>query len=139
MDQAYRLLSAKCSYCHYLKIPRVEINRFICKLHLIHNGLILESEELETLGLRPKAKGKKVSSQENVTSSDDSEDELDPSDLMQLRANFVRKAVSEKGNPGPRNACVKKLGEAVAQKRKAIIKEFLALIKLRKICARCGG
>lgn len=142
MDQAYRLLRAKCSYCHRLRMARVEVNRFVCKLRLIQRGLILRSDELEDIGSGSRSLAKKVmnrNTQETVTSSDDSEEEMDPEDLMEVRTTFVNNALRENGKSMKGAGWTRETIEAVVRKRRDVIKEFLASITKGKKCYNCGG
>ncbi|KAI9784669.1 MAG: hypothetical protein M1816_000785 [Peltula sp. TS41687] len=142
IDQVLRLLRAKCSYCHRLRMARVETHRFVCKLRLIQGGLILESDELENIGPRSRSLAKKVmrqTVQNTVTSSDDSDEEMDPEDLMEVRNTFVREALRRNGKPIKGAAWNREVTEAVVRKRRAVIKEFMGLITKGKRCADCGG
>ncbi|KAI9867559.1 MAG: hypothetical protein M1813_008358 [Trichoglossum hirsutum] len=139
MDQLLRLLRAKCVYCHHLKMSRVDVNKFICKLRLIQHGLLLDIEELENIHIKPKS-AKKVSrgegAEESVdTTGSESEDE-DVDILMQRRTSFVRKAIRRATDADKRRH---QKSEAVLQERRLVVKEFLASIAKGKKCANCSG
>lgn len=123
-------------------MARVEVNRFVCKLRLIQSGLLLQSDELENIGPGSRSLAKNLKShttQESVTSSDDSEEEMDPEDLMEVRNIFVRDALNENGKSIKGISWTREVTEAVVRKRRAVIKEFLASIMKGKRCANCGG
>lgn len=138
-DQTLRLLRAKCSYCHHLRMPRAEVHRFTCKLRLIQSGLLVQAEELDQVSVKANSSANGVSSQDenlNGNSSDVSDEDVDDENLMARRAAFVSsviKAASGKGHRPQRST------EAVAQKRKSVLSEFLALVTKGKKCSNCGG
>lgn len=127
MDQCLRLLRAKCAFCHRLKMPRTEINRFGCKLQLAHRGLVTEAGQID--GLQVKG---------NVTGADpeNSESEADDGDdIMETRNIFTKNALDKaRENAGLLDDIVT---EAAAQCRKEIIAEFMAAIAKPKRCASC--
>ncbi|KAH0559289.1 hypothetical protein GP486_004196 [Trichoglossum hirsutum] len=141
MDQLIRLLRAKCVYCHHLKMSRVDVNKFICKLRLIQHGLLLDMERLENIHSKPKP-AKKVSHREgvggsvNITESESEDEDEDVNALIQRRTTFVRKAIGRAADANE-SRCQK--NEAVFQARRLIVKEFLATIAKVKKCANCSG
>ncbi|KAI9809454.1 MAG: hypothetical protein M1827_006834 [Pycnora praestabilis] len=138
MDQALRLLRAKCSYCNHLKMARIEVNRFCCKLRLIHHGLLGEAEDLEEMhimGNSPStASGKDEGPGEDLDGPE-SQDE-DGDSLIRRRDEFVGRSIRKAAELGSRASGK---NEAVAEERRAVIKEFLASITKGKKCANCQG
>lgn len=141
MDQVLRLMRARCVYCGHLKLPRAEVDRFTCKLRLIEYGLVQEVEELENIHLRStasKLKGMQVDAMDVDGDSQDSEEE-DAETLKQRRNEFVIRAIKKKGGSKSRVAAASEKIEAVAEVKRAIIKEFLAAITKPKTCGNCKG
>jgi DNA-directed RNA polymerase I subunit RPA1 len=142
MDQLLRLLRAKCVYCHHLKMSRVVVNKFVCKLRLIQHGLLLEMEELENIHIKPKSANKAGSRGEGpggsvgATESEDGLEE-DVDLLMRRRTAFVKKAV--KRAAGSDRQWRYQKSEAVSQERRLVVKEFLSSISKERICANCSG
>lgn len=141
MDQVLRLMRARCIYCGHLKLPRVEVDRFTCKLRLIEHGLVQEVEELENIHLKSTAlrlRGVDVDAMDAEGDNQDSEEE-DVETLKQRRNMFVARAIKKQGGSKSRVAAASEKIEAVAEVRRAIIKEFLAAITKPKTCGICNG
>ncbi len=141
MDQLLRLLRAKCAYCNRLKMPRVEVNRFCCKLRLVRFGLLKEAEELEELQLKRKTP-KGAGADRDVGSDNLESDESDDGDtdvLVQRRNDFVKRAIKRtRGSTRHFTSGSEKI-EAAVEERRMIIKEFLAAITKVKTCGSCNG
>ena len=141
MDQMLRLLRGTCAYCNRLKMPRVEVNRFCCRLLLVRYGLLKEAEGLDQLQLRQKIpRGSQVNGGgvSEDADSDVSEDE-NTDKLIQRREAFVKRAI--KRNRGSKNSSESvdnKIG-AIAEERRDIVKEFVAAITKYKTCGTCQG
>jgi DNA-directed RNA polymerase I subunit RPA1 len=141
MDQLLRLLRAKCVYCHYLKMSRVVVNKFICKLRLIQHGLLLEMEELENIHIKPKSankvgsRGGAAGESMNTTESENIEEDADL--LMQRRTAFVKKVIKRAASSDRQWRYQK--SEAVSQERRLVVKEFLSSISKERRCVNCGG
>lgn len=141
MGQLFRLLQSKCVYCGHLKMHRSEIHRFSCKLQLLQHGLLQEAEELEDITL-----GKRISSAEEASdeekdagNNEDSEGEDYEQTLLEKRNAFVKHAIQQASGT---NLKVKTRVEKVAlisERRRAVIKEFLAAAPKRRICGTCKG
>ncbi|KAF4548994.1 DNA-directed RNA polymerase I subunit rpa1-like protein [Elsinoe fawcettii] len=134
MDQCLRLLRAKCVYCHGLKMPRAEVNRFASKLKLIRHGLVEECYELDKIRAD---KSKRVT----LTNGAESEDESDQAnedirELTERRSKFVRKAIRSAER---RSEWAAGKLEAAVDERRSIIKEFMAAITKYRKCAACTG
>ncbi|KAK5000227.1 hypothetical protein LTR66_000891 [Elasticomyces elasticus] len=135
MDQTLRLLRAKCIYCHKFKMSRPEVNRLCCKLRLVKYGLLKECQDLEDLHVG--AKGGTNNDDDNE--SDEASDEEQSKAIIGLRNSFVRRAIREAGVGRRRADWSPEKIEAVADERRAIVKEFLASIGKGKKCGNCGG
>ena len=140
MDQCLRLLRAKCIYCHKLKMSRPEVNRFCCKLTLVRYGLLKECYDLDEIHLP--AKSKDIAAAKKADKSDDDEsegDDQDAKDIIARRNAFVKKAIKDAGFSKKRGDWEDAKIEAVANERKAIVKEFLYSITKGKKCGNCQG
>ena len=141
MEQVLRLMRARCVYCAHLKLPRAEVDRFTCKLKLIQHGLIQEAEELENVHLRSKVSKLGGTGHDTIDADRDSQDseEEDVETLKQRRNDFVTHAIKKNGRNKSRLAVESEKIEAVAEVRRAIVKEFLAAITRPKTCGNCKG
>ncbi|CAK4025374.1 DNA-directed RNA polymerase I subunit rpa1 [Lecanosticta acicola] len=132
MDQVLRLLRAACLYCGKLKMKRIFVSRFICKLRLVKYGLLKELNELDDMEF--KSGGKQV----QLDSEDEEEGDVDAdSKAIALRfesfANDTIKKAKRKG------ALSTSKTEATQAARAAIIKEFMQNINKGKTCGNCKG
>ncbi|KAJ9621608.1 hypothetical protein H2203_007095 [Taxawa tesnikishii (nom. ined.)] len=135
MDQCLRLLRAKCIYCHHLKMSRQEVNRFTCKFRLIKYGLIKECYDLEELNSIPISK----SAAREADDDDESGLDQDTKDIIERRNRFVKKCIKLAGlSKNMEDKTTAKI-EAVADERRALVKEFLYEITKGKKCGNCGG
>jgi DNA-directed RNA polymerase I subunit RPA1 len=128
MDQALRLLRAKCAYCHHFKMSRKDINGYLCKLRLIQHGLLSAAKDIDNI---------EVSNTQEKESSSDSEEESAVDIVMRRRNAFVRASIkASKANPwewkGEKN-------EGVADARRTVVKSFLKAITVGKVCGNCSG
>lgn len=141
MDQVLRLMRSRCVYCGHLKLPRAEVDRFTCKLKLIEHGLVQEVEELDNVQLRSTVSKLRGIESYDIDADKDSQDseEEDVATLKQRRKDFVTRAIMEKGGSKGRLAAASEKIEAVAEVRRALIKEFLAAITKPKTCGNCKG
>ena len=139
MDQLLRLLRARCEHCSRLKLRRADINLFVCKLRLIQHGLLSQSQELENIqakasGPRKPGIGPLANESEGPV---DSDHDLDPSQVIELRNRFVRRAIRKTGHQIPCDSDTRKV-EAILEERRTVIKQFLVNIVLPKECSSCG-
>ena len=141
MDQLLRLLRGTCAYCNRLKMPRIEVNRYCCKLRLVQFGLLKEAEELDELQLRrklPKGAGRTGEGGSEDEASDMSEGE-DTDKLIQRRNEFVRREIKRSRAGSRHSELVEEKIGAVAEERRLLVKEFLAAITKVKTCGSCYG
>ena len=135
MDQVLQLMKARCVYCGYLKLPRAEANRFQCKLKLLQYGLVHEAEELENIHLR-KTVSKLIGTDADADSHDSEEEDVET--LNERRNKFVARAIRKNGGSTRRVAAATVKNEAIAEVRRAVIREFFAATK-SKTCGNCKG
>ncbi|KAJ9667928.1 hypothetical protein H2201_002114 [Coniosporium apollinis] len=150
LDQVLRLLRAKCVYCHRLKLHPVEVNRYICKLQLLHYGLLAEAEDLEQIQVLPRrSKADKQDTatngaesddgaQDGVRSEDGDEEGQGSSAVIEKRNAFTRRAIKEAGGRRRGEWSTSKI-EAVSEERRATIRDFLADITKSRKCGSCKG
>ena len=133
MDQLLKLLRAKCAYCSHFRLPRTEINRYICKLQLLSYGLVNESQEIETINVCAFSTGEAAEEQD-----DDEEDQNE--DLIERRNQFVKWAIKRAvGKRSTTPAVINKV-HATAEERRLLIKEFFTAInRPGGICPSCKG
>lgn len=142
MAQMVRLLRSQCAYCGRLKLQRAEVNRFACKLKLIQHGLLQESEELENIQLR--SNSSKAVAINGADAADAMVEEIDESDededsLIQRRNAFVKQSLKRfEGMDVPARMDAQKV-EAVAERRRAVVKEFLGTASATRTCGSCKG
>ena len=141
MAQLVKLLRARCAYCNHLKLQPVEVNRFVCKLRLIHYGLLQDAAELESVhqGLeKPKEAGEKGSNEEPDGTSDDDVNQK-ANKIIQKRNAFVKHAIKKAGGRQYlAKLALDKIG-AVREERRAVVKEFFGYIGGAKTCGSCNG
>lgn len=135
MDQCLRLLRAKCVYCHKLKMSRNEVNRYSCKLTLVKYGLLKECYDVDDIHVA--AESKDIAKPEAEDS--ESEQDQDTKDIIARRNAFVKKAIKDAGFSRKRNDWEDSKIEAVANERRAIVKDFLYSITKGKKCGNCQG
>lgn len=118
---------------------RAEIHRFSCKLQLLQHGLLQEAEELEKFN-----SGKNISSGEGVNDGEkdgnDEDSEVDDEQTLREKRNaFVKHAIQQASDS---NLQVRSRVEKVAlisERRRAIIKDFLAAAPKGSTCGTCKG
>ncbi|KAI9674128.1 MAG: hypothetical protein M1817_001946 [Caeruleum heppii] len=145
MDQCLRLLRGTCNYCHHLRMSRVEVNSFVCKLRLLRHGLLAEAREIKNLHLSFKSllgksaggDGEDESMQSDGAS--DEEDEEDPAEIMQQRLDFVENSIKNAKIDAIHQSSNTEKTESIAEERRAVIRDFLASITKSKKCANCRG
>lgn len=139
MDQLLILLNGRCEFCGYLKLAPTRVSRFICKLRLVHHGLLREAQELDDILSIPKSSSKPMASGVSVHEDSDEEDESEEDDITERLKNFVKRAVRRVNrieNPG--SSVAGKIG-AIAEERRVLIKEFLSTIGKVRTCGHCKG
>ncbi|GAB7360844.1 hypothetical protein MBLNU230_g0830t1 [Neophaeotheca triangularis] len=137
LDQVLRLLRATCIYCNRLKMSRVAVNRFVCKLKLLRWGLLKACEDLDDIHVSSKTNsgGGGAGGGSDAESISD-EDESDANDLIQKREAFVNKTIKAAKADGSATAAKT---EATTSVRKAVISEFMGAITKSKKCGNCAG
>ncbi|KAI4118470.1 MAG: hypothetical protein LQ345_001498 [Seirophora villosa] len=139
MDQLLLLLKGKCEFCGHLKLAPVKISQFVCKLRLVHHGLLKESQDLDDILSAPKSQSKRMTNgvDEHETASED--EESDANGIVERLEEFVKHTLKKaKREDGRGDGTASKVG-AIAQERRALVKEFLAAVKAAKSCGRCKG
>ncbi|KAF2724049.1 beta and beta-prime subunits of DNA dependent RNA-polymerase [Polychaeton citri CBS 116435] len=135
MDQTLRLLRATCIYCSRLKLAKVRVHHFGCKLRLLQAGLIKEAKDLDEITSTSSA-GKSAQDSESERESGDDDVNQDVKDLMERRERFVKLSISRARQDGTIDSSKT---EASTSARRAVIQQFMADITKSKKCANCGG
>nr|POE52001.1 dna-directed rna polymerase i subunit rpa1 [Quercus suber] len=135
MDQTLRLLRAACVYCNRLKLSRVQVNRYSCKLKLVKYGLLKEVAEVDNIGAS-NAKAGAVNLDAAEESDSESENDADTKSIIDQRNRFVAKAIRLAIED---DASSKQKTEATTNARKAIVADFMGVITKSKKCANCAG
>ena len=142
MEQALRLLRSKCRYCHMLKMSRPEVNRYCCKLRLITRGLLIEAKELDRITEYSSKNGEQKKEDAGALdgqNADISGDEDQIENIIKRRANFVNSCMlRDRHNPNATGWNSQKI-EAVAEERRAVLKEFFSGIPHVRTCPNCKG
>jgi len=136
MDQTLKLLRAGCIYCGRLKMGRVQVNRYLCKLKLTRCGLLKEAKDLDDLVAQAVHGNSGALADDESQEQSDEEDDADNKDLIQRRDRFVKHAIQTAKQNG---MLWTKKTEAMANVRRAIISEFMADITKGKKCSNCKG
>ncbi|KAH7248125.1 hypothetical protein B0J15DRAFT_401290 [Fusarium solani] len=136
MDQAYRLLKAACVYCKGFRLPQKELHKYVCKLKLLQHGLIQEAHIVGAIGENDLAiELGDFSGLESEAEEEGDSNSID--NVTRARDRYVDKCL--RGIKVKRGETKRGKHEGASEMRREIIKEFLAEITKRRICASCGG
>jgi DNA-directed RNA polymerase I subunit RPA1 len=150
-DQMFRLLKAQCVYCHKLRINRVQINDYICKLRLLQYGLVDEAAQIDKIGQKaPGASQTHGRSINGVGSDKDSDDdleadepgntiEIDPEDLIDKKKAFTRKCIKQAKKGGAHEPMSGSKDPVAAEERRNLLRTFFKDIVAAKNCSSCHG
>ncbi|KAI5789730.1 hypothetical protein DFH27DRAFT_571828 [Peziza echinospora] len=134
-DQMLRLLRSVCLYCYKLRMAKTEVNKYACKLRLLHHGLVTEMHELDLVRA-----GKKNVRAGGKRGEDDveSDDEDDADSLIEKREAYVNRAIeSSKNRIGATNTT--EHITTVEDERRILIRDFLKNIAIATKCSHCRG
>ncbi|RSL61616.1 hypothetical protein CEP54_006192 [Fusarium duplospermum] len=136
MDQAYRLLKAACVYCKGFRLPQKELHKYVCKLKLLQHGLIQEAHIVGAIGENDLAiELGDFSGLESEAEEEGDSNSID--NVTRARDRYVDKCL--RGIKVKRGETKRGKHEGASEMRREVIKEFLAEITKRRICASCGG
>ena len=135
MDQVLRLMRATCIYCNRLRLGRVQVHKFICRLRLVKYGLLKELQDLDDQTVKS-IHGQDLAGPIESASEDGSDDDANVKDLINRRERFVKNAISIARKNGTLSM---QKSEATTNARRAIIADFMATITKGKKCANCKG
>ncbi|KAM0420692.1 hypothetical protein ACHAPT_011474 [Fusarium lateritium] len=136
MDQAYRLLKAACVYCKGFRLPQKELHKYMCKLKLLQHGLIQEAHIVGAIGENDLA----IELGDFSGLESEAEEEGDSSSIdnvTRARDKYVDKCL--RGIKVKRGDTKRGKHEGASEMRREIVKEFLAEITKKRVCASCGG
>ena len=135
MDQVLRLMRATCIYCNRLKLGRVQVHRYICKLRLVKHGLLKELQDLDDQTVKDIQGTAEAAAAAEENGSDD-DDDADAKTLINRRERFVKQAIETAKENGTIST---QKTEATTRARRAIISEFMGSITKGKKCVNCKG
>jgi DNA-directed RNA polymerase beta' subunit len=137
MDQTLKLLRAACIYCGKLKMGRVQVQRYLCKLRLVKYGLLKEVEDLDDLAVRAvHAKGADKPGCADGDESESDDDHAGSKEVLQRLGRFVKVAI----NTAKKNGTLSTVKtEAQTTMRKRIVSEFMGKVHVSKKCSNCQG
>ncbi|RGP66425.1 DNA-directed rna polymerase i subunit rpa1 [Fusarium longipes] len=136
MDQAYRLLKATCVYCKGFRLPQKELHKYVCKLKLLQHGLIQEAHMVGVIGENDLAiELGNFSELESEAEEEGASSSID--NVTRARDKYVDKCL--RGIKIKRGDTKRGKHEGSSEMRREIIKEFLAEITKRRLCANCNG
>ncbi|KAI9756426.1 MAG: hypothetical protein M4579_003848 [Chaenotheca gracillima] len=135
MEQVLLLLRAKCNYCHHFKISRVENNLFVCKLKLVHHGLLSELEQIDEMHLSRKGSADTP----DPSDSDESDEMEDLANLISRRNTFVKRAIRAAARSTRGSSRIQVKTEAMVEARRTIMKSFFVALGRSKKCSNCNG
>ncbi|KAK3638050.1 hypothetical protein LTR22_018012 [Elasticomyces elasticus] len=133
MDQTLKLLRSMCIYCSRLKMSRVQVDRYRCKLRLVQFGLLKEVEALDQLALKG-ASGQKDIAEEEESDSDD--DDSDAKSIISRMESYTNSCIAIARQNG---SITTHKTEATTIARKVVVSEFMGKIAAGKKCANCQG
>jgi DNA-directed RNA polymerase I subunit RPA1 len=109
-------------------MSRKEVNRYICKLRLIQQGLLSAAEEVDNI---------EISQAKDEENTSGSEEESAVDSVIRRRNAFVKKTIkAAKADPWEWR---REKNEAVAEARRTIVKAFMKAISTGKVCGNCSG
>lgn len=137
--QLLQILRSKCAYCNHLRLHPAEVNRYTCQLRLLEYGLLESSRQLEEIISKYLSLG--VDGDESDTGEDGEEDvdEGRLANVIRKRIDFVKTAISQHGGKKYLKTLDRGKTEAIAEARRAIIRDFLAACTKAKKCGSCQG
>lgn len=110
-------------------MSRKEVNRYLCKLRLLQNGLLSAAEEIDNIEV--------TTSQNSGDGSSESEEESAVDNVIRRRNAFVRKSIKA-ARAAPWD-WEREKNEGVAEARRQVVKAFLKSITACKVCGNCSG
>lgn len=128
-DQLYRLIRAQCPHCFRLRMGRVQLNAYVCKLRLLQYGLVNDAAMIDTIKT-----GSAAGDKDEASGGED-----DPEDLIEKRTKFVRSRIREAQKSGKVDGARGGAKDPVAtEARRELIREFLKETVFVKKCATCS-
>jgi DNA-directed RNA polymerase I subunit RPA1 len=114
-----------------LKLARVQLNVYICKLRLLQYGLTDDVAQIDT--------NMKNAGPVSEEGDEGSADEEDPASLMERRLKFVKERIREAQKQGETEGLLAGAKNPVAaEHRRQLVKEFFKDIVAVKKCTACS-
>ena len=139
MDQALRLLRGTCVYCSRLRLARVQVHLYICKLRLIRYGLLKEARDLDDITPATVGAAELMavgSDEEGDSGSEPEATGAEAKTLIDQRERFVNRSIAEARREDRLNP---QKTEATANARRAVISDFMLNMTKSKKCKNCQG
>lgn len=135
-DQIYSLLRSTCVYCFHFRAPRVEVDRYACKLRLIQHGLLKEAYRLDDTPLPPEIQTKKRAvDRESGDNEEGSDNGMEMENFITRRRKYVQAAIN--AARGRHDAQHGSKVVAIAEERRQVVKQTLREFLKVKKCTRC--
>lgn len=135
LDQAYRLLRASCVYCKGFRLPPKELHKYVCKLRLLQHGHLHQAHIVGAIGENDLGLELERELGLGEEAEEEGKDSIDS--ITRARDKYVEQCL--RGNKLKRGDTKKGKHEGAMELRREIIKEFLAEITKKRVCASCGG
>ncbi|KAF7197420.1 DNA-directed RNA polymerase I subunit rpa1 [Pseudocercospora fuligena] len=135
-DQILRLLRGGCIYCGKLKMKRILVTRFVCKLRLVRHGLLKELKELEEKEIQAASDPTKAGAEVDQDDDESDNGDADTRALSLMLERYVNDAIKSARRSGTLSTAKSEAGNA---ERIRIIKDFMANMNKGKKCGNCGG
>ncbi|EME81367.1 uncharacterized protein MYCFIDRAFT_64562 [Pseudocercospora fijiensis CIRAD86] len=135
-DQILRLLRGACIYCGKLKMKRILVTRFICKLRLVRHGLLKELKELEEKEIQAASDPTKAGAHVDQDEDESDAGDADTRALSLMLEQYVNDAIKRARRNGTLSTAK---SEATNAERRRIIQDFMSNINKGKRCGNCGG
>ncbi|KAF4120987.1 hypothetical protein GMORB2_2473 [Geosmithia morbida] len=137
LDQTYRLLRAACVYCKGFRLPQKDLHKYVCQLRLLQHGLINEAHMVESVGENDAGISASDLGIDDVESEAEEEGNNSVNNVVRAREKYVEQCLS--GTDLKRGDTSKGKHEGATEMRREVIKNFLAELTAKRICASCGG
>jgi DNA-directed RNA polymerase I subunit RPA1 len=119
-------------------MKQVDINRYICKLRLIHYGLLPQADEIDDIVISKRGKAADASGRGGDISDESSEESADEGNIIPRRIAYVNHCIRQRGGAIRPGSYARGKTESMTAKRAAAVRDFLATVGKGQKCARCG-
>jgi DNA-directed RNA polymerase I subunit RPA1 len=150
-DQMFRLLKAQCVYCQKLRISRLQVNDYTCKLRLLQYGLANEAALVDKIGRTISRASHTHSDRLNGANLDEDLDEdsdahesgntleFDLEDLIEKRKDFTKQCIKLAKLERTSEPMAGAKDPVAAEERRQLLRMFFKDIVATKKCSSCHG